>query len=363
MSLRASHQIEDLERLGPDLFLAAFPDQPVAAGLRVRRMPSRGWHRIALVEDARDPERRILLKALEAGHSLDPGAERHRRMLATEYRLLREVAPRISDTDPAIGCPRVFAYRPGAGVLALEVVDGPMLSTILFGLRPRREARSARRLLERCGEWLARFHALTRTSEEGNPFEWLLQEFEQPGAMHVFRRHGDMGLHADVRDVAARLLEAHRDLRVPRCTVHGVFAPYHVLVRGESIRVIDLESAHVNYPYLDLALFDAYAAFRPPWARALASARLALPAQRHALVLGYERHAGPLSAAERTVLGLARVHALVRFALEWERLAGSYWPKRVLRYAWWRRCLRRVWAEQMPPLRLAAGQAPSPGVR
>jgi len=356
---RVSRHLDDLARLGAELFHAAFPDVPASAALRLRHFSSAGWHRMALVEHGGDRRHRLLLKALWAERGADADAARQARMMATEYRLLAEVAPRISEADPALGCPRALAYRATPGVLALEVVDGPMLSTVLFGIGRQPEARRARRLLEQCGEWLARFHALTRTGEAGNPLEWLHRELEHPGVLPVFRRHGDERLHAEVRDVAAGLVEAHRAMRVSTCTVHGVFAPYHVIVQGDGIRVIDLESAHVGYPYLDLALFDAYAAFRPPWARALASARLPLPEQRRAFLEGYARHAGPFGPPDRAGLGLARVHALVRFALEWERVRRGTWLERALRYAWWRRCLRRVWAEEAPALRLAAGGAPA----
>jgi hypothetical protein len=351
--------VEDLERLGTDLLRAAFPDLPAAAALRLRRMAPGGAHHRAIVED-RASRRRLLLKVLPVVRDA-ADAERQAQRMATEYHLLTEVAPQISEEDPAIGCPRAFAYLATPGVLALEVVDGPMLSTVLFGLRPRHEARRLRRLIERCGEWLGRFHALTRTDEAGNPFEWLQQRFEHPAVAHVCRRHGIAPLHRELLSIIARLLEAHRDLRVHTCMVHGVFAPYHVLVQGDGIRVIDLETARVTYPYHDLVSFDAYAAFRPPWTRAMASARLPLDEQRRALAEGYARHAGPFSAPERAVLALARVHALVRFALGWERERQGASPSGILRYVWWRRCLRRVWAEEKLALGVPAVVAPPRG--
>ena len=97
-------------------------------------------------------------------------------MLAAESRLLSEVAPRISAQNPATRCPRALAYRASPGLLALEAVEGPRLDAVLFGLASTRERRDVGRLLELCGEWLARFHELTRTGEEGNPFEWALED-------------------------------------------------------------------------------------------------------------------------------------------------------------------------------------------
>jgi hypothetical protein len=40
-------------------------------------------------------------------------------------------------------------------------------------------------------------------------------------------------------------------------SVHGVFAPYHILVSEGRIYVLDLESSRAGYPYEDLALFQA----------------------------------------------------------------------------------------------------------
>ncbi len=91
--------VEGLERLGTDLLRAAFPDLPAVAALRVRCVAPGGWHHMAIVEDSASPRRRLLLKVLPAERDA-ADAERQARMMATEYRLLAEVAPRIPEEDP-----------------------------------------------------------------------------------------------------------------------------------------------------------------------------------------------------------------------------------------------------------------------
>jgi len=147
------------------VFRDVFPDLPPEAPVRRRRLRRTRAHDIEVWEATREPERRLVLKVRACrpiGGREDP--------MAIEHRVLTEIAPRISDRNPATRCPRVLAYRPGSRMLALEVVKGPTLDAVLFGLAPTRERRQVGRLLELCGEWLAHFHAVTRTGEQRNPF-------------------------------------------------------------------------------------------------------------------------------------------------------------------------------------------------
>jgi len=346
--------VAPVEPLVRAAFRSAFPDLPATVPLTARPAPGpRSWHRVILVEGA---ERRVVLKVMPAPER----ASAHKGVMETEHRLLTELIPRISEANPSVGCPRVLAYLPEDGVLALEMIDGPPLSAILFGPARPSEPQVVRRLLERCGEWLGHLHRLTRTAERGNPFAWFRQEFEAPAVERAIRRTGAGRLHADIV-AAARRLESASTADVARCTVHGIFAPYHVLVHGEGIRVIDLESAHVGYPYVDLALFDAHRAFQSPWARAETARRCPVDEQRRALLDGYQRAAGPLSALDHLALGLARVHAFVRFPRAWqiERRPRTV-AKDAIRLAWWRWRLAQVWREDAPALERAAHAMPAP---
>lgn len=274
--------------------------------------------------------------------------------MATEHRVLTELAPQIRAANPTIGCPRVVAYRADQGVLALEAIDGPALSVLLFGGAGAAATPPIGALLERCGEWLGMLHRLTRTGERGNPFESLRGELEAPSVARLFRRTGASRLHAEIVATARALeLRGAGLASASLCTVHGVFGPYHVLVAGDAIFVIDLESAHVGFPHVDLALFDAYQAFRPPWQRARAARRCPAPVQRKAFIEGYTRHAGPLDPPDHAAVGLARLHALTRFPRAWEIL-GLSGTAILPRLMWWRWCVRRVWREEAPGLRRAA---------
>jgi hypothetical protein len=341
------------------VFLEVFPDLPPDAPLRSRRLRGAGWHRIAVLEETREPGRRLVLKALpELDSDNSKSVERHVRMMETEHRMLVEVAPRISEQNPATRCLRVLAYRPASRLLALEAVDGPTLDSVLFGLAPTRERSHVRSLLELCGEWLARFHGLTRTGEDGNPFEWVLEEFSLPAVRAVFDRWADGPSWAGLCEVARELRDAYPTFRVVRCAIHGVFAPYHVLVSDGRIYVIDLESSRAGYPYEDLALFEAYYDLRLPWETAVAATRLSIDEQRRALSRGYTRHAPAFREPDGLMFRLARLHALIRFPLEWERRGQRGSPKSWLRWRWWRRRFHAVYAEEMPVLWRAARRGP-----
>lgn len=274
--------------------------------------------------------------------------------MAIEHRVLTEIAPRISDRNPATRCPRVLAYRPGSRMLALEVVKGPTLDAVLFGLAPTRERRQVGRLLELCGEWLAHFHAVTRTGEQRNPFAWALEQFTLPAVRAVFDRAAEGPTWVGLCEVARDLHDAYPTFRVARCAIHRVFAPYHVLVSEGRIYVIDLETSCTGYPYEDLALFDAYYELRLPWQTALAATRLPIAEQRRALLRGYARYAPGFQEPDEVVLRLARLHALIRYPLYWESLGQRVSSKSWLRWRWWWRRFRAVYAEELPLLRHAA---------
>jgi hypothetical protein len=348
-------QVPAAETLGRQLFREVFPDLPPDAPVRGRRLRRTRGHDIEVWEATREPERRLVLKRrrVPAGHRPNR-TERPDHSMATEHRVLTEVAPRISEQNPATRCPRVLAYRPAARLLALEAVDGPTLDSVLFGLAPTRARRQVGRLLELCGEWLARFHELTRTGEEGNPFEWMLEQLTLPAVQAVFDRAAEGPTWVGLCEAARGLCAAHPTFRVALCAVHKVFAPYHVLVSDGRIYVIDLETSCTGYPYEDLALFDAYYDMRPPWQTALASTRLPIVEQRRALLRGYARHAPAFREADGLVLRLARLHSLIRLPLYWEGLREGASAKSWLRWRWWRRRFRAVYAEELAHLQRAA---------
>lgn len=353
-----------LDAAACQLFRDVFPDLPPDAPLRCRRLRAGSWHDIVMVDTTRAAGQRIVVKALRAPDRDTPRqTERRVPMLAAEYRLLSEVAQQISAQNPATRCPRALAYRASPGLLALEAVEGPRLDAVLFGLAPTRERRDVRRLLELCGEWLARFHELTRTGEEGNPFEWALEQFMQPGVRAVFERCGEDVTRLALCEVAQGLREAYPAFRAKRCAIHGVFAPYHILVSEGRIYVLDLESSRPGYPYEDLALFEAYYDFRLPWRTALAATRLPIGEHRQALRDGYARHAPWFGALDELALRLARLYALIRLPLDWEHLGDRDSVKSFLRRRWWRRRFRAVCARELPALRRAVrvGATPEPG--
>ncbi|MGH2359592.1 MAG: phosphotransferase family protein [bacterium] len=343
------------ETLRRQVFREVFPDLPQGAPVRGWRLHRSLGHDIEAWEATREPERRLVLKMRRAPVGDRPQwVERQEHAMATEHRVLTEVAPRISHQNPTTRCPRVLAYRPASGLLALEAVDGPTLDSVLFGLAPTRARRRVGRLLELCGEWLARFHELTRTGETGNPFEWMLEQFTLPAVQAVFDRAAEGPTWVGLCEVARGLHAAYPTFRVARCAVHKVFAPYHVLVSDGRIYVIDLEASCPGYPYEDLALFDAYYDMRLPWQTALAATRLPIVEQRRALLRGYARYAPAFQEADGLVLRLARLHSLIRLPLHWEGLRERASPKSWLRWRWWRRRFRAAYTEELPHLQHAA---------
>ncbi len=331
-----------------------FPDLGPEAPLRYRRLAVSSWHTMVVAEAGPEPGRRLLLKGPAADQS-PAGRERQAALMAVEHRLLTEVAPRIWAANPAARCPLVVAYDPKRPLLMLEMVDGRDLKSVLFGRGPAPGPHELLALLGLCGGWLARFHALTRRHEAGDPLAWLVAELEAPEARLVLERALGGQDYRTLHRLAQAVRTRHPTLRTPLCMAHGVFAPYHVLVQDGRIYVIDLESSHVGYPWEDLALFVGYYDALLPWRRARSAARLDLDRQRQAFLEAYRAHTGPAGPGEDAVMALARLRAVTRIACYRDMAARRRTARSRLLRPWLRHRIRVVSREVLGVLRQEGG--------
>lgn len=296
-----------LRQLEPELvehLRREFPDVPLDAPLRFRPVPTLSAHHLVVVETSRGVTRRLLIKG-PPRHDRRPGR-------SIETRLLADVGPQIAAHNPSIRCPRMVACYPDDELLVLEMVEGPTLASLLFG-RPALRARvAAAEYLDLCGAWLARFHDLTRTGQEGNPFAWLTKAFEDPASRVVFERHAGGALYRSLCQLARRLLHDHPTVRAPLCAIHGSFTANHILVQRHQIYVIDLESSSIGYPMEDLATFAGFLEILAPWRRALAARSLPPSEQLRRLLESYSARTAPLTGPETLVLRLARLLAIAK---------------------------------------------------
>ena len=287
-------------------FRRRFPDVPRDSKWRWRTLPGDASHPIIVIESPANPRARMLLKG-------QLKYQRRWQSMDTEYQVLNEIAPLIAQGNPATRCPEVIAYYRDRQMLLLEMVDGRLLDRIVYGFaRPPRG--DLRRTLELCGEWLARFHALTASGQEGNPFDWVIERLERPGIRALCERFTQRGVYEQTRMLVKRLRKEHDDLRRPVCTVHGMFAPFHVLVNDDGVYVFDLASCRTGFIYQDLACFLTFADTRFPWRRILGAMRLRFGEQRAAFLKGYFGVAGEPGRADQALLRLARLLAVLEFA-------------------------------------------------
>lgn len=301
-----------VESLVRGYLLRRFPALPAEVPLTVRPVATHGRHRMLVVQTDAAPAPRMFIKGPRRAQ---PGREAEEALLAnaiqTEHAVLTEIAPKIRAASPLLRCAEVLAYDPERKLLLLEMVEGEPLQAVLFGL-----GRGGRRrltdLLGRCGEWLARFHQLTRTGEEGNPFDWLVEEFDREANREVFHRHAGGDTHRALRGLAERLRRRYSGLRRPLSRVHGEFAPYHILVSGEAIYILDFEGSRPGFPHEDLAYFIASYDVALPWRRLVGGWRLGLDRQRDLFLRAYWEHAGAFSEPDHVVMRLARVLALAK---------------------------------------------------
>lgn len=341
---------EALEPMTRQALQRRFPDLSSATPLTFRRFRTDGSHAFVLAEARGAPVRRALVKGVGGG-----GRRLSTDRFTTESWLLGEIGPQIAAANPRARCPELFGLDAERRVLVIEMIEGVTLKSQLFGLR--RATAPPGELLGLCGEWLARFHTLTRLGEEGNPFDWVVSELESDWTRWVLEQYGDAGVYARIHALARQWRDAHPDWRRPRCWVHGLFAPHHVLVRDDDIYVVDLESSHPGYPYEDLAFFVTCHELFVPWRQVIGRWRMPAAARYHAFREGYLRQAPPLDALDRTVLHFATLRALARFlgsAASGNFLVGpgarGHGLKANVLARWWAHRVRAVTARELRAL-------------
>lgn len=309
-----------------------FPDVSLRAGLRVLPLAVETSHLMAVVEADDGSGRRLLIKGRGKHNKIGQSSE-------IEMQILSEVAPKIWADNGAVRCPQLLAYYPDQEILLMEMVEGLELYSLLCGLGHSRDRRTLSRLMELCGEWLARLHALTQSSEEGNPFEWLAEKFGREKTQRVFARCDATRSYDQVRSLLDKLCDRYRSFRKKLCTVHGEFSPYHVLVKDDSIYVIDLASSRQGYLYADLAHFTTFYDAMPAWRRIMGGLRLDLEEQKRLFLRAYFSHAPSLLPPETIVMHLARLEAMVTFvrrtdgadtlrSVLYSHVAGLWLPQR-----------------------------------
>jgi Ser/Thr protein kinase RdoA (MazF antagonist) len=348
----------ELRNLGPEIcesLRGRFPELSSAVRLKTRRLRTYGSHLVTVVETDTHPVRRFLLKGPICDRlSPDMRAER----FATESRLLTEVAPRIQAENPRARCPEVLAADPRRQILVLEFVEGGTLKSRLLGGAGPGGSDAARDLLRLCGEWLARFHTLTRSGENGNPFEWIVAKLAGTWARWVFEHYVGSDTYRELCRLAEQAGRHHADFRQSRCWVHGVFGSHHVLERDGQIYVIDLESSHPGYAHEDLGFFSVCPELFLPWRRGLGARRVDPAEQARLVVEAYHEHALPPTAPEAVLLRFARLLALARFL--GSSVSGNYLVgpqgrlpplKAPLLVLWWRRQIAAISRRELVALR------------
>ncbi len=309
-----------------------FPDLPSDVPLRCREVHPRTAHQTLIVETLDGAMRQLFVKG-----PLRPGVVTPQ-SLGTEMVLLRDVAPRIWTGNPSTRCPRLAGYDADRGFLAIEMIEGASLESVIFG-RDRAPARDP----------LPGLLRLTGGS--------LDQGVTSSATGAVFCRYADEGTYRDLCSVAQRLGSHYAAFRAPVCLIHGTFLPHHMLVQDGRVYVIDLAESRKGYPYLDLATFMTSYDVRLPWRRRWGAKELALEAQVRCFVDGYASHMGAFAEPEAIILRLAHLLSLADFC---RKLFRGTWSARLQSWMarpWLQHRFRVVCRAELGALRAAARAA------
>ncbi len=331
---------EHLRALEPAIrshFARICPDMAHWPTLRTRPIGRDASHAMAVIEAADHPTCRLLAK----------GAPRHagvRQSLAKEATVLAEITPKIRAHNSHTRSPEMIAYYPDRDVLLLELVPGVRLDVLVFGIGLRRQAGALPATLGLAAQWLSAFHTIMRSGDRGNPFDRLAERFERPSTRTVFSDYGGLPQWTEILrllDSCRRRYGGHQETLT---TIHGEFAPYHVLVDGDVVYVIDLASSDVGHPFEDVAFFTTFYDMALPWRRCAAAFREPIETQQEIFLRAYFAGRPRLTEVERAVMRFARIHAATRFAGQLvapettlRRLAAAVakpWVSQRLRHIW-----------------------------
>ena len=316
---------------------------PVDAKVSIAPLRENASHRMAIVT-VEGMGRRLLVKG-------QPNHDLIFQSLEIESRMFKTIGPQMTAANPATRCPEMLSYYPDRGLMLLEFVDGHRLDALQLGLA-RSSAYDLSRLTGLCGEWLARFHALTRLPEQGNPFETLSESFRVAPPWLVEQ---DVEIYDEVRRLAEALRRRFPDFTQPLCMIHGEFAPYHILVRDGRIYVIDFGSSRKGYPFEDQMFFTCFYDSRLPWRRLAGAIRMDFEEEKRRFLESYRRCSGPFDDRMGSVLRLGRIRAMARYvtALEARDTWRATFYSRIAR-PWVRRLFRNVCREELAALKREA---------
>ena len=286
------------------------------AALRILPLGGKSIHQIGIVEvSSNNGVVRCFVKGnvpnYQGGQKLD-----------VEHHLLSEIAPLIANMNEKIQCPRVVAFFPQEELLFLEMIDGRALKSILFDLIPSRP--DLQELLSLSGEWLGRLHRMTQGGE-ANPFDWLEGKFEADRIRSTFEKCGVQPLYRTIRQLLQDCGRTYQGCRRPLCQLHGEFTPLHVLVKDDSIFVIDFGSSTRGFACEDVALFTTFYENLQPWRSATGWFRVPFREQKDSFLASYSQHCGQeFQRMDEVIARFTRIWAMARHEFFWERKPASW---------------------------------------
>ena len=301
------------------------------SSVKVSPLPGKSIHQIGLVEVSSGT--RVIRSFVKANVPNYQGEQK----LDIEHQVLTTIAPAISAQNDRLRCPRVLAMFPQEELLFLELIEARDLKSLLFDLVPSRGDLPA--LLSLTGEWLGRLHRTTQGGE-GNPLDCLEERLDGDRIWGTFEKCGVRHLYRSIRHLLQHFRRTHHDLRRPLCQLHGEFTPLHVMVKGDSIYVIDFGSSSRGFAFEDVALFTSFYENLQPWRAPTGWFRVPFGVQKKLFITSYSEHSGQESQRiDDVVARFAGIWAMARHEFFWERPPAN-WPERAylsFGRAWMRR--------------------------
>ncbi|PYV19758.1 MAG: hypothetical protein DMG21_00470 [Acidobacteria bacterium] len=165
------------------------------------------------------------------------------------YQFMKDLKHAGFNQDAELSIPQPIAYLPELRLLLQERVEGtPAKDIFKFG-DERKRADGA----ERCGRWLAQFHASAPAHGKVSDAEKIVQRSTRKCALLV-------GKGGPLATKAKHLFEGLREARLslgqaPQCAGHGDFGTYQIIFGERRTVVLDYDLYDVADPARDVARF------------------------------------------------------------------------------------------------------------
>jgi len=163
-------------------------------------------------------------------------------------------------SNEIISVVKPLIYYPKYNSFFMEEIKGDRLDNVIIRLVLFRKKDTLISIIKSCKNWLHQFQLIELTSDlAGNEYDFCHRELKKIKRIHERTLQNCEDSEVELIDkLYARLHELFRDITISETDItlkHNDFAPWNIMLNGESITVYDFADIQVDYKFYDLIYF------------------------------------------------------------------------------------------------------------